>query len=544
MVPKDRNKKGTGFTNIGRILEASRGARLGGQVTSGVQQTGQQVRSQIGQAAGQFQEQAKKASEGFGQQAAAQRDETIQQLGAVTPSSGTGGLGQAGDPVSQIQNWATTEYRGPTELEDYGSLAGRVSEAEQIGRLGRTTGGKQELLRRFVGGRDYSQGQQTMDAALLGLTGSKELSEARKATRGLGGELIREAGGASEQARQLATQAAGFGEDTIKRVEGTRDKILTDAEYGAGGKSLDQLFKESQAKEKARGDLASEIRDFDSKFEGLVQSGLKTRDEKRETFQDLIKEAQESGYIDNSEVAQLFLTRSTLDGQSFNPEYDFISRAEQAGLNPYADLAALVSGGRAAQNVDIGGFVAAQDPNRASQLSLLERALNVSRDQAQFSPDREAYESGTLGFEQGTIPLRLNVLDKEIKNLERPEYRKNVIIQTGDLLNNNRASNREENSDSRYQDAINAGRLGNALIFRITERLQKGIPLDRNQLKRFNYRNGGTETYDITNAQWQNILKAFTPYTQYTDRLQKSKNYKQQLIQQQARLNNPYADSE
>jgi hypothetical protein len=219
MIPKDRNKKGTGFTNLGRILQASQGARLGGQVASGVQQTGQNIRQQIGQAASQFQEKAKEQSARFGEEAARERDALIPQV-----SSGAEGLDQS-EVLKKFEDYRSGEYKGPRELGDVGALSGKAMEAEQLGRLGRTAGGKEELLRRFVGGRNYSQGAQALDTALLGLTGQQDLAKARKETRGITSELARQSGLATGQAKQLAQKADTFREETLNRLEEARSPI-------------------------------------------------------------------------------------------------------------------------------------------------------------------------------------------------------------------------------------------------------------------------------------------------------------------------------
>ena len=154
MIPNNRNKKGTGFTNLSRILQASKGARLGGQVASGVQKVGQQVRGQIGQASEQFQKKAGEEAAKFGEDAQGIRDKEIN---LVVSGNEDVNFPKLADKFTEYRSG---EYKGPREIQDYESLAGKVTEAEQLGRLGRTSGGKQELLRRFVGGKDYSQGEQ------------------------------------------------------------------------------------------------------------------------------------------------------------------------------------------------------------------------------------------------------------------------------------------------------------------------------------------------------------------------------------------------
>lgn len=245
MIPNNRNKKGTGFTNLSRILQASKGSRLGGQVASGVQQFGQQVRGQIGQASEQFEKKASEEAAKFGEEAQAARDQEITQV--------TSGAKDVDFPklADKFAEYRAGEYKGPKEIQDYESLAGKVTEAEQLGRLGRTSGGKQELLRRFVGGKDYSQGEQRLDTALLGLTGQEGLASARRSTRGLAGELSSESGAARNLAKQLQKEAKGFAGETTKKIDQARLGI---------SQGLNTRVAEAAAKEKQRSDFVSDIR--------------------------------------------------------------------------------------------------------------------------------------------------------------------------------------------------------------------------------------------------------------------------------------------
>jgi hypothetical protein len=245
MIPNNRNKKGTGFTNLSRILQASKGSRLGGQVASGVQKVGQQVRGQIGQASEQFQKKAGEEAAKFGENAQAMRDEEINQVVSGNEDVNVPKL------ADKFTEYRSGEYKGPREIQDYESLAGKVTEAEQLGRLGRTSGGKQELLRRFVGGKDYSQGEQRLDTALLGLTGQQGLAEARRSTRGLTSELGSESGAARNLAQQLQKEAEGFADETTKKID--------QAKLGVS-QGLNTRVSEAAAKEKQRSDFVSDIR--------------------------------------------------------------------------------------------------------------------------------------------------------------------------------------------------------------------------------------------------------------------------------------------
>lgn len=533
MIPNNRNKKGTGFTNLSRILQASKGARLGGQVASGVQKVGQQVRGQIGQASEQFEQKAGEEAARFGEEAVKERENAISSL--VPTSSGSSGVNapqaDQSEAIRNITNWRSSEYKGPTQLEDYESLASRATEAEQLGRLGRTSGGKQELLRRFVGGKDYSQGEQRLDTALLGLTGQSGLSEARRLTRGLGTELAQKSGVASEQAQQLAKQAIDFGKDTTQSLLDKKKSVLSGAEYGVGGKSLQDIFQEAKSKEVGRAKLSDDIRDFNNYFQGLVASGAKTKDQQKDAFYELLDKAKNEGYISQDEFSNLFNTKSINASDAYNPEYDFISRAQKYNIDPYASLSALVTSGKAAENLNLGGVIASESPERARQLKLLEQ---LAGDQASQFADQGEFKKGTLGFEQGTPEFKLQVLDKEVKkytdDLQNMNSKVPGVVKTAEAVLGNiiyfdpKLSIHKDKRKSVYNSIVGD--------------LRQGKPIDINNYRYIN--DFGSFKNKIANAlmSYNNLISQRDVLAKNT---KKATDYKTKIEQEQAAIDNPYA---
>lgn len=191
--------KGTGFTNIQKIIGASQGNKLGEAVAGGVQRAGEKARSAVQQ-----------AGEKFGQQ--------VQQAGNVQArqEQATNLLGQAragqltDEQAAQGQKLIRGEYEGPRDIENASRLAAGAIEAEQLGRAGASGEGRQALLQRFVGAPQYSYGQQKLDTLLLGAD-REALSQARAATRGIGDEAVNRIQAARGQAQATAGQVADFG---------------------------------------------------------------------------------------------------------------------------------------------------------------------------------------------------------------------------------------------------------------------------------------------------------------------------------------------
>jgi hypothetical protein len=86
--------------------------------------------------------------------------------------------------IADFSNLQSGTYTGPKELGDYQTLLGKAQNVESLGTNARSVGGRQELLKQFVGGRDYTAGQRGLDEAILGQDKTSLLSKAAKSVRG------------------------------------------------------------------------------------------------------------------------------------------------------------------------------------------------------------------------------------------------------------------------------------------------------------------------------------------------------------------------
>ena len=195
-------KQGSGFTNINRVMQANQGNKLGQTVGSGVQQQGQQVQDQL-----------KKATTDFGTASQANRLDTAQnqqlfQQGLQDPTK----LAADQSNVSKFQNILSGKYQGPQGLQNSDQLAAQAASAQQMGQALGSEGGRQSLLQRFVGGNQYGQGQQTLDAMLLGAGPQQALNQAKQSVSGVGAKTQSGIEAAQAQAQQLGSRAQQFGQ--------------------------------------------------------------------------------------------------------------------------------------------------------------------------------------------------------------------------------------------------------------------------------------------------------------------------------------------
>lgn len=173
-----KRQRGTGFTNISKVLGSNIGAG---------QKMGQAISGQLGQQAEQIRKGIEQGQSQF--QAGLQKE---QQKQAETLGAATGALGSMMNQqqpsnmpnYEQIgENLKNLQYLGPKSIENIEQQQQRASNLAALGRLSGLSGGQQQLLRTQVAGRGrYGLGQSSLDSLLLGKEGQKQLQSARAQT--------------------------------------------------------------------------------------------------------------------------------------------------------------------------------------------------------------------------------------------------------------------------------------------------------------------------------------------------------------------------
>lgn len=215
--PKPSTRVGSGFTNLRQIMQANVGSRLGGAVAGGIQGQAQQTKAALQQGQGQFQESAQAGRLGTAQDI--QRQQQI--LQDPTKASEA--------DIKEYERFRAGQYGGPKGIQNISELRAQAAQAQGLGQLTGTQGGRQALLQRYAAAPQtgYTSGKSRLDMLLLGQQGAEQLKQARRGTAGLEGQVLRGQTAAQEQARQYAQEAAGFGEQAKGAVSGQLTDLST-----------------------------------------------------------------------------------------------------------------------------------------------------------------------------------------------------------------------------------------------------------------------------------------------------------------------------
>jgi hypothetical protein len=215
--------RGTGFTNIQRILSANTGNRLGSTVAGQVGQLSSQARTGLQEATQGFQTQLGQARQGL--------EEKKGQAGQIMTKLDTAPSAIGEQEVEQFKTIGTSEYGGPKGLSNADELRRRGSEVQALGQLSGSQAGRQELLNRFIGRPGYTTGQRTLDTILFGQDAAPELRQIRRESRDLPQKVDIEAARSMAQAGEEAGALNRFKQDFYNQLygqEGKQSQITSD----------------------------------------------------------------------------------------------------------------------------------------------------------------------------------------------------------------------------------------------------------------------------------------------------------------------------
>lgn len=418
-----RKRKGTGFTNVKRILEANRGSRLGQEVASGIGGVAQKARSELETKADQFRTDIGKKAEERGAQKTALETE----IGRFATPSGTEGMGTTSttegteqpkySPTMQTSfgEFLKGQYKGPTEIEDKDKLRSTITQTEELGGLTRDVGGRGELLRRFVGGRDYTRGERSLDTALLGTAGQKELSQAARQARGLGQEYARTVGEAEGLAQIEKAKTKSAAED----ISGQLGEAIRNIQE----KEVDLLVGEAQKREDARLTAISGLENILNEQKPSTMTDENFKNKQKIAITAELQKIKDAGFIDEATYNMLTAPEMTglkkIQGKLV-PQYDysrgFLGRAiSEKGLSgAIGDIKSIIGSAEAAKNLSRTGLAT---PEQASRLSALQQYLGQTDEYGDIKKEN-LFTAGQFLPEDKLKEFQISTLDTEIKNLK------------------------------------------------------------------------------------------------------------------------------
>lgn len=293
--------------------------------------------------------------------------------------------------MAAFANYRTGTYTGPTGLEDAQTLLGQAQQTEQLGGLARSSGGRQELLRKFVGGDGYTQGQRTLDETLLGQDQTANLGAASRQTRNVTNTVNDANLQAGNLAQEYVNRAQQFGADTRQQIQGVRDPLSQRIDQGVQG--LTQQEQTRQAQLTSLQNILSGAGQY-SNLDSNARTGL------------ALQAALDSGYLTREQANQLAGTGG------------LVARANAMGLDTNKLLAERLQGS-AALGID---RTAAATADQEARIAALDRLAGRTGTDVEFGNAVDNYRAGNIGF--NTDALQDYISKTEAERLRTsPAYR-------------------------------------------------------------------------------------------------------------------------
>lgn len=276
--PQTKRQRGTGFTNIGRMLGANVGAG---------QQMAQQVGKNIGAQAGQVQQGALKSQQAFKTGFEAAKEKGLEDISKVSGLAGqVGEAGQVGTNLSGMseeeakklgQKFAETQYTGPMGLE--GQVGQRAQSLKGLGQQALT--GQRELIGSTLARRGpYTRGQSLLDVSLVG-----QDKAAQEALRASALEAMR----TGAQAQQQEAAAKSLAEGAQALIGGDKKTGSLKAEVES------QLTKSQENLKEAATKQAEEFIQEGKKFSDALTNLKNNPNDLSKDDIELLKKAEEFG---------------------------------------------------------------------------------------------------------------------------------------------------------------------------------------------------------------------------------------------------------
>lgn len=236
-------QQGTGYTNLNKLFTANQNNQLGNKVADDIGTQVGGIKTQLNQQVDQFNKDA--SANNLNTEANQNKvKEVVKQFGDTQNSGGT----LSDQDASDFQKFIAGNYAGPSGLADTSNLSSTASGlAKQTSNL--SPSGTQELLRRSVGGNNYSQGQSRLDSLLMDRS---KLTPITRQAQGLGQDINKQNLAASGTAELYKNQSQDFANKTKGQLGTAQTGINT---------TVDTALASARTQEGIRQDLLKKLTD-------------------------------------------------------------------------------------------------------------------------------------------------------------------------------------------------------------------------------------------------------------------------------------------
>lgn len=272
--------------------------------------------------------------------------------------------------LGQFSRFTKGAYAGPTGLEDTGALVSQAQQAESLGKLSRTPGGSQELLKQFVGGRDYTSGQRKLDETILGQDKGSNIGAAARQSRGLLKSVEEADRGAGAKAQEYTNRAKAFGEETKSLIQAKQTPLMS---------QLDEKMAGITSADQARGVKYDKLQGI---LKGAEYAGIDSATRTNVA----LEEAAKSGLISPEEAKQL------------SGPGGIIEQARKLGIDPNQLLSNKLQNTQS-QNLSRSGLATGSENVR---LAALNRLLGKQDYENEYL-NTDRYQAGKTGLDMSGI---------------------------------------------------------------------------------------------------------------------------------------------
>ncbi len=255
--------------------------------------------------------------------------------------------------VSDFQSWYNPEYKGPSNFEGsstYSNLNNEVNNAVQNAGLVGTQSGLGTYLNNNLGAKDYTQGMQTLDTALLQRNpeSNQAIQEAAKPYSNLSGYLGDTTSQANQKIADVKNQVNQSGQNVRQQTGDVANQFSNDLNSRVSSMRNDATARENAVKSTLTPDFAS-YNPNQSTIDPRVLSDL--------------------GIQDPTKISQL-LSEAKAVSQGYSPKYDTTKTLQPIAGTP-VDLTQYGTFGNPETSINPNTVASADDYSRYAALSQL-----------------------------------------------------------------------------------------------------------------------------------------------------------------------------